>query len=338
MPDAIPLLRAGLLLAFVDFLKQIGAPTDRLLRQSKLSLVTLAQPESLLPLYPCISFVEAAARLEGIPNLGLLAVQQIPTQELGTMGRILSHSLTLFDLLVTFEQIVGMINSGQRLSLRWEKDWVWVQHNCFGPADVENWQSQQTALMVLINAMRMALGPTWQPPEIQLVGVPCRAILAMDDFSAVQIHFQCANNTIKIPRALLSLPLNTADGPDDLVLQPDYEVFRLTAPAQDFVGSLRQLIRLMLPQGYPDVTFVAAASGKSVRSLQRQLAAAGLSYSRLVDQVRFDRAVNLLKQPEVKLIEIAAELGYTDSANFTRAFKRWTSTSPREFRQLHHYQ
>lgn len=335
MPDAIPLLRAGLLLAFVDFLKQIGSPTDRLLRQSKLPRDFLAEPESLLPLYPCISFVEAAARLEGIPNLGILAVQQIQTQELGTMGRILSHSLTLFDLLVTIEHIVGMTNSGQRISLRWEKDWVWVQHYCLGPVHVENWQSQQTTLMILINAMRIALGPTWQPPAIQLVGAPCRAILAMDEFAAVQIYFQCANNTIKIPRALLSAPLSPTGASDDLVLQPDYEVFRLTAPAPDFVGSLRQLIRLMLPHGYPDVTFVAAVSGKSVRSLQRQLAAAGLSYSHLVDQVRFERAVNLLKQPDVKLIEIAAELGYTDSANFTRAFKRWTSTSPREFRQLH---
>jgi AraC-like DNA-binding protein len=83
------------------------------------------------------------------------------------------------------------------------------------------------------------------------------------------------------------------------------------------------------------VTIVAKAAGMSVRSLQRQLAEEGLTYSRLVEQVRYDQAVTLLKRPDLKLIEIAADLGYTDSANFTRAFKRWTGVSPREFRAQH---
>jgi AraC-like DNA-binding protein len=62
------------------------------------------------------------------------------------------------------------------------------------------------------------------------------------------------------------------------------------------------------------------------------LAEANVSYSRLVERVRYEEATELLKQPELKLIEIAAELGYTDAANFTRAFKRWAGMSPSEFR------
>lgn len=60
-----------------------------------------------------------------------------------------------------------------------------------------------------------------------------------------------------------------------------------------------------------------------------------MNYSKLVEQVRFQTAVDLLREPDIKLIEIAAELGYTDAANFTHAFKRWTGISPREFRRLH---
>jgi AraC-like DNA-binding protein len=254
---------------------------------------------------------------------------------LGAFGRVLCNSLTLFDLLMTIERTINMVNSGQRFSLRWEKDWVWLQHHCLGPAHVENLQSQRYSLMLFINALRMALGPTWQPPEIHLEGAPCPEILAMGEFSAVCIHFQCPQNAIKIPRALLSLPLKPAANPHDLALQPDYEALQGLAPAQDFVGSLKQLIRALLPQGYPDITFVADVSGMSVRSYQRKLAAACLSHSQLVDQVRFELAVNLLEQPEVQLIQIAADLGYADPANFTRAFKRWTGVSPREFRQLH---
>lgn len=73
----------------------------------------------------------------------------------------------------------------------------------------------------------------------------------------------------------------------------------------------------------------------SFRSFQRQLAKEHLSYSLLIDQVRFETAVGLLQDLSLKLIEIALELGYNDAANFTRAFKRWTGISPSQFRHLH---
>ena len=73
----------------------------------------------------------------------------------------------------------------------------------------------------------------------------------------------------------------------------------------------------------------------SLRSFQRQLAKDHLSYSLLLDQIRFETAVRLLQDPTLKLIEISLELGYNDPANFTRAFKRWTGMSPRQFRYLH---
>jgi AraC-like DNA-binding protein len=63
------------------------------------------------------------------------------------------------------------------------------------------------------------------------------------------------------------------------------------------------------------------------------LTKADLSYSHLVEQVRFNLAISWLQDPSLKIADIAAELGYNDPANFTRAFKRWTGVSPLRFRQ-----
>jgi hypothetical protein len=71
----------------------------------------------------------------------------------------------------------------------------------------------------------------------------------------------------------------------------------------------------------------------SVRSLQRELARAGLSYSDLLDQVRFERGAELLQTTDAKIVEIALACGYTDAAHFARAFRRMAGVTPRQFRE-----
>lgn len=70
----------------------------------------------------------------------------------------------------------------------------------------------------------------------------------------------------------------------------------------------------------------------SVRSLQRELSAAGTSYADLVDQVRMEKVIDFLRDPGVRIIDVALSLGYSDQAHFTRAFRRWTSVSPAQYR------
>ena len=73
----------------------------------------------------------------------------------------------------------------------------------------------------------------------------------------------------------------------------------------------------------------------SFRTLQRQLAREGASYSRIVTRVRQQMAQQLLEQSDQKLEDIARQLGYSNLPNFTRAFRRWTGITPGEYRRLH---
>jgi AraC-like DNA-binding protein len=78
----------------------------------------------------------------------------------------------------------------------------------------------------------------------------------------------------------------------------------------------------------------AATAGMSERSFQRHLAEAGLRFSRLVEEARFDVARSLLANRTLRVIDVSTELGYRDSANFTRAFRRWSGISPQLFRRV----
>ena len=96
---------------------------------------------------------------------------------------------------------------------------------------------------------------------------------------------------------------------------------------------VRRTISALLAKGEPTIAQAADAVGMSVRTLQRRLLHVGLTYSHLLDEVRFETACHLLERSETSLAEIAAALGYGDPANFTRAFLRWTGKTPSVFRR-----
>jgi AraC-like DNA-binding protein len=71
----------------------------------------------------------------------------------------------------------------------------------------------------------------------------------------------------------------------------------------------------------------------SVRSLQRQLAARGVRYQDLVDDVRRERATRLLREPGRSIDEVAFLVGFADASGLRRAFRRWTGESPQALKR-----
>jgi AraC-like DNA-binding protein len=101
----------------------------------------------------------------------------------------------------------------------------------------------------------------------------------------------------------------------------------------DFTNALKLALRSYLPDYYPRLEVAAAIAGVGARSLQRRLTQIGLTYSQLIGQVRLEAAMELLRDPGRKIIDIAYKVGYGDPSHFTRAFRRGVGASPRTFRQ-----
>jgi AraC-like DNA-binding protein len=333
--NAIPLIRVSAFLPFIKFLDQIGSPTERLLQQAKVPIFALEDPEALIPLYQSCVFVEQAARLEGIENLGILVGQKTQIADLGLFGHLLCQSLTLYELLTTLEQTVNTFDSGEQVWIVQQGDQVWLHHRFNSLPTLENQQARLYNMMLYLKAFQLVLGQEWRPLAMQLQVNPSRSLTDIKPFADSQLYFAQSSSAIIFSRSLFSSPLKQPAPLHTAAYQFDYETLQSSAPSPDFLESLRQLLRSLLRDGYPDIALAAEIAGMSSRSLQRRLAENDLSYSHLVEKVRFKRAVNLLQDADIKLIEISAELGYTDAANFTRAFKRWAGISPREFRNQH---
>jgi AraC-like DNA-binding protein len=99
------------------------------------------------------------------------------------------------------------------------------------------------------------------------------------------------------------------------------------------MASLRQIIGSYLRLGHPRIDEIADAAGSTVRTLQRRIAREGLTFKRVVDQTRYLTAVELMRDSDASLVEIALSLGYSDQAHFNHAFRRWAGVSPSEYRR-----
>ncbi len=84
---------------------------------------------------------------------------------------------------------------------------------------------------------------------------------------------------------------------------------------------------------YPSSAETAALLGLSERSLRRALGAEQASFRGLLDDVRLEKAIALLRDERLPVERIAQQLGYSEPAAFIHAFKRWTGNSPAAFRR-----
>ncbi|NND36793.1 MAG: helix-turn-helix domain-containing protein, partial [Gammaproteobacteria bacterium] len=98
-------------------------------------------------------------------------------------------------------------------------------------------------------------------------------------------------------------------------------------------SEVRELLIDLLPSGGSSQSAIAGRMNRSLSTLQRQLQREGTSYQEIRDDTRSALAREYVRDQDLTLSQVAYMLGFSDQSNFSRAFKRWTGESPREFRR-----
>lgn len=112
----------------------------------------------------------------------------------------------------------------------------------------------------------------------------------------------------------------------------DAELEDVTTPPR-LVREAKDAIAQALSEGAPRMSEVAKGLGLSARSLQRRLAEQGLSFQGLTEEARRELAAGLLRDDQYALSEVAYLTGFSEQSAFTRAFKRWFSVTPAQYRK-----
>lgn len=325
----IPLTRGQFLLPFVSILDDIGAPTETLLERSRLPSSLAEKSDLYLPLMPALHFVEAAQRSQGIDDFGFLAAQRLHFSHMREKTRaLIAHSPTL---LVALRHACHWASREDTILS------MWIEHHAdhvrvcsrlavtSGHLHLKYAQWIQNIFSVYI--VRQFAGTGWMPVAMAFESsyAPSPATRA----SWPNVRFLSGQQAawVSVPISLLSLPnCSTAsfaptrdneDGPS----------------AYDIVGLLKLMLPAYLEQGTTGLADVAEIAGVSTRTLQRKLGHLGLTYSDVLDTVRYEHASRLLRDTDCRIIDVAFSSGYTDPAHFSRAFRRISGATPRQFRE-----
>jgi AraC-like DNA-binding protein len=132
---------------------------------------------------------------------------------------------------------------------------------------------------------------------------------------------------------LLGAPLLMADAASMRMAREQCDaIFR----SMGLDGRIEHRVRRLLAshaEGLHSLKTIARAMRLSPRTFRRYLEAEGLNFSALADDERRRRALVLLRSHELSVKEVGERLGYSDVANFSRAFRRWTGRSPTAYRE-----
>mgnify|MGYP001189153787 CR=1 FL=1 len=151
-------------------------------------------------------------------------------------------------------------------------------------------------------------------------------------FLGPNIEFDAAVYRFSMPLEWLDWPCLTADAElARLALRDcEYQLQHLNQ-TDGWSGRVRQ--RLLTAEGrYPTLDELAEEFHMSTRTLIRRLREEGSQYQELLDQVRQELACWLLVHTELSIEAVAERLGYSDTSNFSRTFRRWLGMPPNAFR------
>lgn len=156
---------------------------------------------------------------------------------------------------------------------------------------------------------------------------------AMEQLYGCPIQFSASANQIELGAAVLDAPLNIHDAEQRQVAE---ELARKQLAAQQhnqtWLEQVKRQVRDLMVARSPRREIVAERLNMSVRTLDRRLVEAGLTWQKLLDSMRSQLAREYLANPEMNIQLIATRLGFADVRAFQRRFRLWTGTTPSDFR------
>lgn len=311
--------------------RELGLDAPALLRQAGLHPRSLLDPETPLAADAVGHLLEASARASGLADFGLRLAARRSFESLGPVSLLLKEQPTVGEALETLLRYLRLVNPSLDARVVPRGDLVLVQEELRSEGPAPAPQSIELALGILHRLLRELLGPRWRPVSVLFRHTAPASTEAHEAFFGGRVLFRAACNAIALrPADLLAQPRGGDPGLARVVRSV---LEGALASQQGPVAAVRQLVIAMLPGGSCTAQSVARHLGVDRRTLHRHLAAQGLNFSGLLQQVRRELVQVHLGQTHPPLAESAALLGFAGQSAFAYWFRTQFGCSVTQWRR-----
>ena len=315
-----------------ELLKTIGVDEQSLLLRVGLDPARLQSTDLRVSQTQASEFVTRAIIESGEPGLGIMLARELKLPLHGALGTAVMSSRTLGDALELMTRYLTLRVPHLNVCKRETGNLARYVVSCDIDLGPLHGFIMDAMLFGCVSMGAQLTGSVVDGLRIVRSGPEPAYFHRFRSQIPVPVEFDATENALVVPAARLALPVRFTD--DQLAASSTAqceEALRQLTEDAGFAGRVRRVIETSHPFP-PKLARTAATLFVSERTLKRRLQEEKASFQQLVDQVRLERAQDLLRSTGMTLSQIADALGYADAANFTRAFKRWTGISPSHYR------
>ncbi|NOQ14072.1 MAG: helix-turn-helix domain-containing protein [Methyloprofundus sp.] len=272
-----------------------------------------------------------AVTLANDPCFGLRAARYWHPSQMGALGYAWLVSSSMQTALHRFSRYMSILTEGATLDIYETEEELSVHLNY---KDISKQQPTRTdSFMAMLLAMcRANCGESFHPLSISLTHAEPEDSSEFYALFECSIHFDALENRFNLSKKLAEQHLissnpRLAQLNDQVIIETLAKLDKSHVVEQVKVEILNQL-----PSGNVTDASVAEALYMSQRSFQRKLNKEGVTFKRLLNELRSELAIKYMQDSHLSLLEVAFMLGFGEYSSFSRAFKRWTGVSPSVFR------
>jgi AraC-like DNA-binding protein len=290
--------------------------------------------DGFVPLQQQVRFVRHVFD-QGRETIGLELGAGMPFDGLGFWGFLLRSSPAFGDMLGRAERYIRIVNKYPEFFL--ETRGGYVAQVCAHP-DPSPFGSRDQVVQCFLSHWlawgRQLTGQEIAPVRATFVWTGPRDAAPFAAFYRCPLQFGADEDALHFDRATLRIPF-----PDSSrQLSQDFEnhaaaMIRQMTWGDAFLPRVCAAIEDSLANGFGKEADVAERLAMTTRTLHRKLKSQNTSYRKLRDDVLVRKAKHLLAQDSISIAEVSFLLGYSEVSTFYRAFRRWTGSVPRLWRE-----
>ena len=317
----------------IDTLAGSGISRQRLLDGSGVASDDLDTPDKLISHAQELRVFANALACTRDPALGLSLGLRMHVSAYGMLGYTMLASRTLRDALNLALGHPALLGTYFRLSLEADRDEARLVASGYRYAPELTVFNSELCLTSLLTVLQDLLGTVVQPRRVCLSYRPPLHAASYTAMLGCPVEFGASHTALCFDPALLTRTLPLADPVTcHYGLQQCLKLDAQLNSRHDVLEQIRQHLAGNLREAC-DLDSVARQLHRSERTLRRHLQRLNTSFQRLLDEVRYDKARQLLSQTDLPIYLIAEHLGYSETASFRHAFQRWSGQSPSLYRR-----